>query len=141
MKVSKCLLGFAITGMMLAASACTESGADRTKQGVDKTLDAAKNGADHAIDATQHATDKAAATVSETASKVTDGWITTKLKAKFSDETALNGSHIDVDTSDHVVTLKGSVKSSNARNVAATIARGTEGVTLVVNELTVISEN
>ena len=62
---------------------------------------------------------------------------TTKVSAKFADETLLEDSDINVDTNNHVVTLKGVVASDAAKTRAATIARGTEGVTRVVNELAV----
>jgi len=44
---------------------------------------------------------------------------------------------INVDTKDRVVTLKGTVRSSAAKARAAEIARSTEGVTKVVNQLVV----
>lgn len=72
-----------------------------------------------------------------TAAAATDGWITTKLKAKFADESALEGSDINVDTSDHVVRLRGTVPSRAAKARAALIARGTENVARVVNQLVV----
>ena len=50
--------------------------------------------------------------VSTTGEVITDSWITTKLKAKFVDESLLKDSDINVDTNDHVVTLKGTVMSS-----------------------------
>lgn len=49
----------------------------------------------------------------------------------------LAGSDINVATTEHVVTLKGHVRSSAARLRAGEIAAGTEGVTGVVNELIV----
>ena len=55
----------------------------------------------------------------------------------FVDESLLKGSTIDVDTNNHVVTLKGSVRSNTARARAVAIARGTEGVARVVDELVV----
>jgi hyperosmotically inducible protein len=72
-----------------------------------------------------------------TSAAVTDGWITTKLKAKFADETMLKGSDINVDTTDHVVTLSGAVPSATAKSRAVEIADGTEGVKRVVNRLVV----
>jgi osmotically-inducible protein OsmY len=42
-----------------------------------------------------------------------------------------------VDTSDHVVTLSGAVKSGGAKTRAVEIAEGTEGVKRVVNQLIV----
>lgn len=75
--------------------------------------------------------------VSSTGEAITDGWITTKVKAKFFDETVLKDSDINVVTTDRVVTLKGTVTTAAARARAAAIAGGTEGVTRVVNQLVV----
>ena len=75
--------------------------------------------------------------VSATGEEITDGWITTKVKTKFSGETLLKGSDLHVDTDDKVVTLKGTVASKAARTRAAEIARGTEGVKRVVEEIVV----
>jgi osmotically-inducible protein OsmY len=68
---------------------------------------------------------------------VTDAWITTKLKADFVNEATLKGSDINVDTNNHVVTLKGTVASAAGRTRAAQIAKTTKGVRSVVNTLTV----
>ena len=59
------------------------------------------------------------------------------MSAKFVDEKLLKGSNIDVDTKDHVVTLKGTVRSDAAKARAVEIARNTEGVVNVVNQLVV----
>ena len=81
--------------------------------------------------------DKSAAAASSTGAEVTDGWIATTIKAKFADETALEGSKISVETDDHVVSLRGTVLSAAGRTRAVTIARGTERVTRVVDLLVV----
>src|SRR4029453_78555 len=65
------------------------------------------------------------------------GWITTKISSDFVDETLLKGSNINVDTTDHVVTLKGTVTSAAGSKRAEVIARGTDGVKGVVNQLVV----
>lgn len=57
------------------------------------------------------------------------------MSAKFVDETLLKDSNINVDTNDHVVTLKGHVTSDAGKARAAAIAGSTEGVTRVVNQL------
>ena len=72
-----------------------------------------------------------------TGEAITDGWITTKVSAKFVDEKLLKGSNINVDTEDHVVTLKGTVGSDAAKARAVEIAGNTEGVVRVVNQLVV----
>ena len=75
--------------------------------------------------------------LSSTGEAITDGWITTKLKAKFSDEKLLKDSKITVETSDRVVTLQGTVSTDAAKRRAVTIANGTEGVLRVVDKLVV----
>lgn len=136
---------------------------DATKEGVDKALDATKEGAAVVIDETQQAAEKtedatrniaektvdktkeiatatgrkATEVVSATGEAITDGWITTTVSARFVDEALLKGSNINVDTNDHVVTLKGTVKSDAARARAVEVARSTKGVTRVVDQLVV----
>jgi len=136
---------------------------DATKDGIDSTIDATKKSAATVIDSVDQAGDRAAdATkkaaqqtadktkevavaighktkdvVSATGEVITDGWITTKVSAKFVDEAVLKDSNISVDTNDRVVTLKGTVPSGRAKTRAAAIAGGTEGVTGVVNQLVV----
>src|SRR6185295_14538298 len=75
--------------------------------------------------------------LSKTGEVITDGWITTHVKAKFVGEDLLKGSDIDVDTNDHVVTLKGTVPSSAARVRAVREAKEVEGVHKVVDHLTI----
>jgi osmotically-inducible protein OsmY len=107
-----------------------EKTADVTKEAAQKTGEKTKEIAGTTAKKTKEA-------VSATGEAITDGWITTKVKTKFFDETLLKGSDINVDTNDHVVTLKGTVASRAARARAAAIARGTEGVTRVINQLVV----
>ena len=75
--------------------------------------------------------------VSKTGEVMTDGWITTRVNSRFVNEDLLKGSDINVDTDQHVVTLKGTVTTAAGRNKAGTIAKGTEGVRRVMNQLTV----
>jgi hypothetical protein len=138
---AKAAAAAALSILLFTAASCTQRAADATKQRVDTALDATKSGANKAIDATKAAGDKtrdaAQNAATTTTSLVTDPVITGKLKAKFADEKVLQGSHIDVDTSRGVVTLKGTVLSVTAKTRAETIAAGTEGVASVVNLLVV----
>jgi osmotically-inducible protein OsmY len=68
---------------------------------------------------------------------MTDGWITTRVKSRFVGQRLLKGSDIDVDTDKHVVTLTGTVANAAGKSRAAVIAKGTEGVSRVVNRLTI----
>jgi osmotically-inducible protein OsmY len=119
------VIGLALT-TMLGGLACSQGSADQAKRSADATVDAGKVAAN-----------KVAEVATATGEAVSDGWITTKLKAKFADEVVLNGSDITVDTKEHAVTLSGLVSSPQAKTRAVEIANGTEGVRLVVNHLVV----
>ena len=119
-------------------SGAAHGGTGRVAGGVPgSALDATRSGAGKAIEATKQAGKETADVAKAAGAAVNDGWITAKLKTKFADEILLNGSDINVDTFDHVVTLKGTVRSADARARAEVIASGTEGVARVVNELVV----
>ena len=77
--------------------------------------------------------------VSKSGEVMTDGWITTRVTSRFVNEDLLKGSNINVDTDKHVVTLKGTVTTAAGRNKAGVVAKGTEGVQRVVNQLTIAS--
>jgi len=81
--------------------------------------------------------DRTKSGLSKTGEKIDDAWITTKVKWFFIGEDALKGSDIDVDTSQNVVTLKGTVASAAGKARAEELARDTEGVKRVVNTLTI----
>ena len=71
--------------------------------------------------------------------KVDDSLITTKLKAKLSTEHAKNLVKVHVTTKDGIVSLAGVVPSEADRVEAEHLARATDGVKGVTNELTVES--
>jgi hyperosmotically inducible protein len=75
--------------------------------------------------------------LSKTGEKINDAWITTKVNWFFMGEDLLKGSDINVDTKDHVVTLKGHVASQPGKARAMELARTTEGVKTVVDQLVV----
>ena len=66
-----------------------------------------------------------------------DAAITSAVKAKFLADTAVSGLKIDVDTSNGIVTLTGNVSSKAEAERAVTMARSTEGVTRVIDNLRV----
>src|SRR5829696_2797223 len=82
------------------------------------------------------ADDKARAATSS-GEKITDAWILTKVKAQFVGEDALENSDINVDVRNNVVILKGTVASQAGKARAVAIARATEGVTRVQDNLQV----
>lgn len=67
----------------------------------------------------------------------TDPGITTAVKSKLAADDVVKSYRIDVDTKDHVVTLSGAVDTPAARSRAVELARGTDGVRDVVDQLTV----
>lgn len=103
---------------------------DKTKEIAVKTADKTKDIARAVGSGTKNV-------VSATGEVITDTWITARVSARFVDEALLKGSDINVDAKDHVVTLRGTVKSNAAKARAAAIAGGTEGVKHVVNQLVV----
>ncbi|HXT69466.1 MAG TPA: BON domain-containing protein [Vicinamibacterales bacterium] len=80
-------------------------------------------------------TERVKSGLTKTGEKITDAWITTKVKWFFLGEDALKGSDINVDTANHVVTLKGTVKSAAGKARAMQLAKNTDGVTKVVDQL------
>lgn len=66
-----------------------------------------------------------------------DAALTAKVKSKFLADTSIAGLKIDVDTTDNVVTLSGTVSTAAERARAVSVAKGTDGVKSVVNNLKV----
>ena len=66
-----------------------------------------------------------------------DEWITMKVQSKFFLDPDVKGRQVNVDTRKGVVTLQGTVSSAAEKQQAEQIARDTEGVARVVNQLTV----
>jgi hyperosmotically inducible protein len=66
-----------------------------------------------------------------------DGALTTKIKSKMALDDTIKARGIDVSTTDHVVTLNGRVGSQAEHDRALQLARETDGVTHVVDHLTV----
>jgi osmotically-inducible protein OsmY len=108
----------------------TASAAEKTKDGLLKVIGKAEEGVGKAAEKTSDTAGHVGATLSDTS-------VTTRVNAGFVSEALLRGTTIDVDTTDHIVTLKGTVPSMEAKTRAAAIAVDTEGVTRVVNELVV----
>lgn len=100
------------------------------RQVVEKTKDAV-------VTDTKIVVDKTKDGLSKTGEVMTDAWITTHVHERFVGEDLLKGSDISVDTSRHVVTLKGTVMGRTGRARATRVALRTEGVHRVVNRLTI----
>jgi hyperosmotically inducible protein len=83
-----------------------------------------------------HAADASAQAVPKAPDTLSDAWTTTQIYAKFFADPDIKGRNIDVDTTAGVVTLTGEVHSASERTQAVAKARGTDGVTRVVDKLT-----
>jgi osmotically-inducible protein OsmY len=107
------------TGTSGAMKSTVKEGAEKTKEGAEKVADKTKEG------------------LSKTGEVITDAWITTRVHSKFVGEDLLKDSDINVDTADHIVTLKGTVMSAAARARAVEQAKEVEGVHKVIDRLTI----
>lgn len=68
---------------------------------------------------------------------VTDGWLKSKIYSQYITEDALEDADVDIDISSGAVTLNGTVATDAARSRAEAIAKGTDGVKSVKNNLKV----
>lgn len=71
---------------------------------------------------------------------IDDASITTAVKAKFAADPEVKAHEIDVDTVDGVVTLSGNIDNNSVRGEAIQLARNTDGVRGVTDNLSVKSE-
>ena len=81
--------------------------------------------------------ERAKSGLNKTGEAITDTWITAKVKWFFVGEDALKDSDISVDTNNRVVTLKGTVASAAGKTRAAQLAKETDGVSRVDDQLVV----
>jgi hyperosmotically inducible protein len=117
MKYGKAFTAGTVLTALVAAVPLTASAAD--------TMDQAKEKAKSATETTKNA--------------VSDSWITSKAKiALFSDE-RVKGTQVHVDTTKGVVHLRGKVDSQEAKDAAAEVTKGIDGVTSVKNDLQVVA--
>ena len=78
---------------------------------------------------------KASQEASEAGQQIEDAWITAKIQSKYFVNSDIKSRKIDVDTRNGVVTLNGAVGTPAAREMAMNLARETDGVAKVVNNL------
>jgi hyperosmotically inducible periplasmic protein len=102
----------------------------------DAALNRARDAASKDATTTADATGKRD-TVGTAGSAVGDAALTTKVKTKFLADTSISGLKIDVDTKNDVVTLSGTVPTAAEKRKAVEVAKATEGVKSVVDNLKV----
>jgi hyperosmotically inducible protein len=71
---------------------------------------------------------------------VEDGALTAKIKSKMALDDHVKARDIDVDTSDGLITLTGTLKSEEERERAVQLALQTEGVRTIIDALVVSNE-
>jgi osmotically-inducible protein OsmY len=128
-------LGLAV-GLPSAVFAQDATKAPKTQKGDSKTKSPTQKTSDKSSKGGQKGGGKAG-TGAESADEVTDSWITMKIKTDLVNESALKSSDITVETKNKIVTLKGTVASDAGKARAEQIAKATQGVTKVVDNLTV----
>ena len=106
---------------------------------VDRAQDRTVGALAGAADKSERAGDKAASGARKTGRAIDDGWIKSKIYAQYMTEwnTVLDDSDIDVDVENNMVTLNGTVKSAAAKAKAVSIAKSTDGVKGVKDNLRV----
>ena len=112
----------------LSVGAPATSTTGEIKDDLDAAGRATKDAAERGVDASKNAAER-------TGELVGDAAITTAVKSKLLGDTTTPGLKIDVDTKDGVVTLSGNVASKAESDRALSLARGTDGVKRVVNNL------
>jgi hyperosmotically inducible periplasmic protein len=120
------LLAAIVAGTALMGAGCSDR----------QTGDTAGQKLDRATDKMAAATERA---TKETAVKVDDAAITTKVKSAVFAEPGLKTLQINVDTKDAVVTLSGTVDTPDLKQRAMEIAQHVDGVRSVVDNLAIKS--
>jgi osmotically-inducible protein OsmY len=85
----------------------------------------------------QRAAGEARAVAAITADRLEDGWLATKVQAQYFADEDVKARFINVSADEGVVTLRGRVDDDRSRDQAVTIARNTDGVREVRDQLLV----
>lgn len=112
---------------------------DAARKTGDAVAGAGKQAADGVSGAGKQVADSVTTGSAAAAGTMTDAWITSAAKVRLIANTTTPGFDINVDTSDGVVTLFGTVPSADARRAAESEVKAVSGVTRVDNQLTVVA--
>ena len=127
-----------IDDKVAATSGAVARDADRK---VDETQDKAaaktREAKDKADAKTDSAQKKASDVANDAGTATKDAALTAAVKTKFLADTKISGLKIDVDTRNSVVTLTGTVPTAAEKTLAGKVAKETDGVKSVVNNLKV----
>ena len=114
---------------------------DKAAHTADKAGDKTARTADKAEDKMDRAGDKTAGAAKKTGRSIDDGWIKSKIYAQYMADwnTVLDDSNIDIDVTNNMVVLNGTVKTAAAKTKAVSIAKATDGVKGVKDNLKVVA--
>ena len=114
---------------------------DKMARTADKAGDKMARTADKAEDKMDKAGDKSGNMATRTGRNVDDGWIKSKIYTQDMADwnTVLDDSNIDIDVTNNMVVLNGTVKSAAAKAKAVSIAKATDGVKGVKDNLKVVA--
>ena len=117
-----------------ASGSNAERKADRAGEKAERKAERAGEKAERAA---EKAADKSESATRKTGRAIDDGWIKSRIYAQYLADwnSVLDDSNIDVDVDRNVVTLNGTVKSKEAKTKAVAIARATDGVKSVRDNL------
>jgi osmotically-inducible protein OsmY len=115
----------------------TDTAADRATGTSGRASDDIDIDTSRARDAGAKIGESVAVGANEAQRAVSDASLTAKIKAKMALDDTISAAAIDVDSNGSTVTLSGRLGSQAERSRAVQLARETEGVTRVVDQLTV----
>jgi len=132
------LLSLLSAGFLIA---CSDSSQQAAGEKLDQSVAMAQHKGDEIqSDVKQSAAkleDQASAMATEAKNAMSDATITAQVNASLAKDPGLSVMKIDVDTTQHKVTLSGTVPDAAASSRATQLAQAVEGVTSVDNQLVV----
>jgi hyperosmotically inducible protein len=126
------LAGTAFLAAPAGVGATQHTTGDKIENKAEKAESKVKRAAEKVESKTKSATEKAKTGVS-------DSWLTAKTKIALFADDRVKGRQVSVETNNGVVALRGKVDSEEAKNAAAEIAKGIEGIKSVRNDLQVVA--
>lgn len=123
-----------------ARGAGTRAGAEareEAREAKQETREAGREAKQEGREAAREVRQEGREAAGTTGTAMSDGWIKSKIAAQYVTEDALDNSDINIDINKGVVSLSGAVRTAAAKERAASIAKATDGVKSVKNNLKV----
>jgi hyperosmotically inducible protein len=124
-----------VPGRVVAASTTTDKAEEKMDRAGDKIDRAAEKVENKSEQMAEKAKDQAGH--AKTATK--DSWLTAKTKIALFADDRVKGRHVNVETKNGIVMLRGKIDSAEAKSAAEDIAKGIEGIKGVKNELQIVA--